>query len=292
MPKKLIVNIVTPSISTPVAIPVVSVATTGDFNIVINGKRIEITPKETLPYNCEVGIEISSGLPAQDGTVLADDIDYFYTTHYNPYYSTPTMVRLTEGIGIWIKDVPNDTIWRTILKNSMYAVNKWDNGNDRLVISGTNIPYCLPEFVTYATVLDLMSYIMFYLISNAGSKRLADLSITNNGPSSFQGPFSEFRQHVVKKFEELERLVKIKCTPPGPRQGIRSIDFWEPQPIIQYDRTWKRYPKVDRINSAWSKMYRHSQYNVNLTNIDNAYDRGVLVVPKSKSGDFTSWTPQ
>jgi len=290
MPKNLLVEI-TPILGTSTPAPAAVSEETGDFSITISGKQILITPNSPLPNNCELGVTLASGLPALDGDSLADEIDYFYTTSYYPYFSTPTLVRLTEGLGPWIQDVPDDTIWRTILKNSFYAIGAWDNGDSNLTYTN-GVPWCVSQFTLYATVLDLMTYWIYVLITSAGSKRLADLSISNNGPSSFQGPISTMREHVVEKFEEFSYLVRIRCTPLEPVTGVRSSSFWEPQPIIDYNLTWKRYPAVDKINSAWAKMYSHSQYNKDLTQIDQAYTRGRLVVPTNNINDFYSWNPK
>ena len=285
--KTLIVTINTQPVPVPKPTEINSDISTDEFVFSINGNKLTITPKETIPNNTEVVITLSSNIRAADNTTLVNDEVIYYTTVYSPVYTTPTIIRLTEGLSPWINDVSDDTIWRTILKNTLRCNTLWRDG--RYKINKKNPSWCAREFVLYSTVLDLMTHLLMNLINMAGSKKLADLSIDNRGPSSFQNMLSQWRKHIIDKVEELYYQVRIGCVR-RVIHGVRGSNFWEPKPIIDFQVTWKRYPKVDRINPIWAKMYPNSQYNRNLHKIGEAYDVGKMVVDKKNDADFLTST--
>jgi len=255
--------------------------TIGGFRVDIEDNKLIITPVETIPVNTEVSIYID-GLRATDGSTIGN-IDFFYTTAYYPVFTTPTQIRLTEGLGSWIMDVPDDTIWRTILKNTIRCARLWNDGRGGL--NYKRPAWCAVDFVHYATVLDLMDHYIQQLMMLSGSKRLADLDIDYRGPSSFQSVISNLRAHIVEKVEDLEYHVRHGCTFRH-ATGYLGSNYWEPKPIINYNITWKRYPAVKRVNPVWARMYPYSHYHRNLENMGEAYDRGIWNVPRTHDGDF------
>jgi len=235
----------------------------GNFTVKIDGKNIIFEPKDSLSHNREVVINISDDLTSLEGDKLEKSFSMWYTTTYWPVYTTPTMIRLTESLGVFLEGIPDDTIWRTILKNSNYAHTYWGTKKRGSNIYGTQVltnkrgqvPWCVTEFVTYATVLDLLGYVWFTLAKAGGMKKLADLTIDNRAPNYSNMPIRDWWRDIAEKLKEARYQVELKCTPISPIASIRGINYWEPIPIVEPDKTWKRWPKYDNVSSFWKGMY-------------------------------------
>lgn len=116
-----------------------------------------------------------SNVIALDGTVFSGEVSSFYTTTFNPFYSSATRVRLIAGQ--FLSDVPDDAINQLVWYYSIEADNK-------------NFSPCLAEvyasryagyrtrWVTAAVIITLISGTS---INARMQKRLGDLSVLRDG---------------------------------------------------------------------------------------------------------------
>jgi hypothetical protein len=135
-----------------------------------------------------------SNVIALDGSVFNGQVDFFYTTSFNPFYSSATRVRLIAGQ--FLSDVPDDAINQLIWFYSKEADHK-------------NLSPCAAEeyparyksyrmrWVTAAVVVTLISGTS---INARMQKRLGDLSVLRDGAA---------KELLGNMHRELEKLGEI-----------------------------------------------------------------------------------
>lgn len=77
------------------------------------------TSTSQLLENMQVVITVDGSIANTDGVELGDDLEFYFTTKYNPLYSTVRKIRL--DIGKFIEGIPDDTINFAIFEASREA---------------------------------------------------------------------------------------------------------------------------------------------------------------------------
>ena len=126
-----------------------------------------------------VYLTLSENIAATDGSTLGDEVFYYFTTTYDPLYSSLRRIRL--DLGAMVTDVPDETIYLAILEASLQAeVNDFFSS-----IGYVNEDYFKSARREYTTCL-AESMLVQGLMGDSGlsdrmSKTLADLSVSRGG---------------------------------------------------------------------------------------------------------------
>jgi hypothetical protein len=115
------------------------------------------------------------GIVAVDGSTMAGPITSFYTTSFNPFYSSAMRVRLIAGE--FLTEVPDDTINQLVWYYSKEADLK-NYVPDASAVNPTTYTNYKARYVTAAVIVTLLSGTS---INSDMSKRLGDLSVKRNG---------------------------------------------------------------------------------------------------------------
>jgi len=82
----------------------------------------------------------------------------------------------------------------------------------------------LVQYVTCKTALDLLSPFYLTLLTNAGSKRLADLDIKNNGAEPVaRDSINSMRQHLIDCIDKMEEMLRLGCKYADPAYTVLGI---------------------------------------------------------------------
>jgi len=147
------------------------------FTFVIVGGGSVGTTK--LYENNRVSISLDSSIASTDGDTLGEDIVYYFTTTYNPLYSSEIRIRL--DMGPLVSDVPDDTINLAIFEASLYVDELSFNSNmgdaSYLEHAKRQLTTCLAERTIAGALMGDSS------ISGRLSKTLGDLRVSRGGVS-------------------------------------------------------------------------------------------------------------
>ena len=147
--------------------------------LTLNSNILTISGITSLYENNIIFLELDEVIAATDGSTLEEDTEYYFTTTYNPLYSSIRRVRL--DLGPLIAGVPDETIYFAIFEASLLA----DANNFSINVSPANVAYFnhgLREFTTCAAELTLVRGLMGESgLSDRMSKTLGDLSVSRGG---------------------------------------------------------------------------------------------------------------
>lgn len=149
------------------------------FKVMTEGKVVQ----QIITNNTLIVVVLDETIADVDGNVLGEDMQFSFSTKYEPYYASPDLIRLE--IGHWVDAVPDDTIslmihWSSkevdeithIVKNrSMYDVAK-------------------TKFVIYDVAMRLLT---LPIDINGTQKRLSELLIRRDG--NFKNVMAELKKH-------------------------------------------------------------------------------------------------
>ncbi len=147
----------------------------GSFEVTSGG--LVAQPKCGLDFNSLVLITID-GLKDTDGNSLAQSLDLFFTTEYNPFYASVEMLRME--MGTWAQSVTDDTIALSIHWSSLEA-----NNITGVRPSSERYYFARSRFVMYDAALRLFSMPIGSYGSNGKQKQLGDLLIENKESLDF-----------------------------------------------------------------------------------------------------------
>ena len=165
-----------------------------DFIITSSDNVITLTPTGLFSQNLQFTFTISPGMSGMlpDGSIgiMECPYEFYFTTKYCPLFTTVTRVKLTGGPTL--ENVPNDTIYRMIHKNSIDAVDLYNLSQGKNVIGYeqwgceyTNVPIILRRYVECKTAYDLISLQKLYNTMNprngGETKTLGDMTIRYDG---------------------------------------------------------------------------------------------------------------
>lgn len=151
--------------------------------VVVGGGSIGTTQ---LYKNNMVFIKLHSTIAASDGTELGDDYEFYFTTEYEPLYTSIRRVRL--DLGAVVSDIPDDTINLAIFEASIEA-NALMFGQITTLSSSarTFFKFARRQYVTCLAELILLGAIAGgeSATGKGKSKRLADLDVSYGGGGNF-----------------------------------------------------------------------------------------------------------
>lgn len=214
--------------------------------------------------NNEINITISPETQAHDGTKLGSTYRFMFTTPYRPFYCV--LPRIRTVIGSFIREVPDDTIARTIyfnsievynIANTIYSQYKWDI--DHPTFAAQMWVCCKTQYdLLYAKLLDMAS------VGPGMIKRLGDFSIQESTDiqAGIKGAIQKaldctnawFRL-ILGKYRRAKSKMAVKgvaspATPP--MRGVRTWTLETGRDTLGANKTLTRRIKSPGIYSDWS----------------------------------------
>lgn len=166
------ISVITEPVNGDVTNPDISYSGVLPITLSTSGSVVTITVASGLLFaNNVVTVVLDDSIAGTDGTTLSTDYEWYFTTEYDPLYSSVRKVKLEAGA--LLTSVPNDTINLAIFEASLEADISTFNSP-----TSTNEYYNFArrQWVTCKAIEVLLSNV---LGANAGlkSKRLADLEV-------------------------------------------------------------------------------------------------------------------
>ena len=126
--------------------------------------------------NNEVLVTVSENVQSASGTLLGQDEQFMFTTAFDPLYCTANKVKL--AIGPYIREVPDDTINRTIYENSMLAYHMANTIYSQGEWDFRSPTYAAKMYTCCKTQHDLLNSELLNRSTGAGQiKRLGDFTV-------------------------------------------------------------------------------------------------------------------
>jgi hypothetical protein len=126
--------------------------------------------------NNEIIVTISKDIMNASGDSMGESQQFMFTTAYSPLYCTVQKIRI--AIGPYIREVPDDTINRTIFNNSLlaYELANVTYGQDQWAIGSPS--FAAQMYTCCKTQYDLLNAELLNRIGDAGQlKRLGDFTV-------------------------------------------------------------------------------------------------------------------
>ena len=247
-------------------------------DVIVGGGSVGTTPP--LYNNNMLLIELDSSIADTDGNTLGEDITYYFTTTYDPLYTSVRRIRL--DLGSLVRDIPDDTINLAIFEASLEA-DALSFGDVAVLSASTQnyFKFARRQYVTCVAELILLNSIQGSGAGTGGrAKRLADLQV-NYGS---EGQIGDLLNRAIScRIKWEAALTSAGEIAPGtsqrPSMVIKgNLDPDRPsfgrdwQPISTYDansypaantssrkvgnRRWKRDFSRTRWESRFNKEYK------------------------------------
>ena len=195
------------------------------FQVIANGGTAESTfsPAPVLLENNVVIVTLSPSIEDTDGNPLTGGYQYYFTTVYNPLYSSVKQVRLRAGG--YMSNVPDDTINLALFEASLevdsmiFGFSREPGGCGYKVSYTTNNglispTYYINNYITGGPYLDqakkqyaLCKAIIFILSNSLGpaakKKRLADFQVDYG-----EGSLKEFMNDLISECKDWEKVLE------------------------------------------------------------------------------------
>lgn len=173
-----------------------------------------------LYENMQVIITLSDSIKDIDGNALGGTLSYFFTTTYNPLYSSVRKLRLE--VGSFISDLPDDTLNLAIFEASLMANNiNWVKNS-----TSDFFKFARREWVTCKAAEILLNNVLALL--RASKKSLDNLDIQYdvragaNLLDKIQACLAKWEAEVISGGAATQRpqmVVKGSCDPDAPHVG-------------------------------------------------------------------------
>lgn len=129
-------------------------------------------------------VKLGGEVGAEDGTTLGSDYLWYFTTRYNPLYTSARRIQLDLGsiAGDLAEDTINQAIFEASLEAEAYHIVTTVNSSKEVSMYN----FARRQYVVCRTELILLEALMNkgVAVSDQVSKKLADLSVTRGGGSS------------------------------------------------------------------------------------------------------------
>lgn len=226
-----------------------------NWSIDVNGNILEIKHSENLEYNREYDIVLNKIESSEDNTLPSKKISFNFTTIFYPTFTTPKIIRLSEGIGPLISEISDYDIWCTILNNSINSIKIYGNPT----FDWNDPPWCVINYVTLKTVLDLLTVGAVSRLG-AGSKRLGPLDIeAPDGMDSLQ----DIRADIISRVRDAQKWLRKRCEEPVAGSAVIGGNTAE---SIQKKDMWKRWvdennPEPQNVEFPWKSLKKQKEKN-------------------------------
>ena len=181
-----------------------------------SGNIVEVSGTlNPMRHNAEYVVTVASGVQASGYEDMPRNYTFSFLTDLNPRYATTTNIRLE--VGPFIETIPDATIDRTILKNSLDAARIWNAGasggqfGELQGTEGDSVPWCVENYVRVATVRDLLRDEILARSSEAGNKSLGDFSVDFNSDDIMGAVGPIYKDYDLSA----EKLAGSLAPPPG-----------------------------------------------------------------------------
>jgi hypothetical protein len=184
---------------------------TGDITVdtfTVSGSSLTIsftntTVDQSLFANNMIFVELDETVADTDGNALGSDYTYYFTTTYDPLYSSVRRVRLE--LGQLINDIPDDTINLAIYEASLeadaltFGTLVFDTAS-----ASTHFIWARRQYVTCVAELILLGAMTGQGGGSDGkSKRLADLNVSYSGG----GPLDDLIDKAIACRNQHEKIL-------------------------------------------------------------------------------------
>jgi len=203
--------------------------------------------------NNEITVTVSKYTMNASGDYMSESQQFMFTTAYNPLYCSVSKVRM--AIGPYIREIPDDTINRTIFNNSLlaYQLANETYGQQQWGIESPS--FAAKMYTCCKTQFDLLNAELLNRIGDAGQlKRLGDFTVQD------QLDLSKAMQPALNQAEAcmafwVDRLIGQdgKVHPKMAVKGVNNATT----PPVRGVRTWtKDAPGRRRIPAANTRYQR------------------------------------
>ena len=198
------------------------------YDITDNILTLSIDTDTTPLQNNNRVILSLSDLYATDGYPLAEAYTSYFTTTYDPLYSTATLVRLQ--VGNYIKDIPDDTVNLSLLYTSMQADAITPEGEIATSAFLNYLAYSKSEYALWTTCLNLMVNRADGIFGKK-SKTLGDLEVTWEQNKLVEKLVEDLRQ---KHSYYAAVLHNLAVNPLKATMAVKGSTDWD-QPLVGRD---------------------------------------------------------
>jgi hypothetical protein len=203
---------------------------TFDF-VIVGGGSIGTTQ---LYNNNIVYLQLSKDIQAIDGSSLAEDTTFYFTTTYNPLYTGIRKIRL--DLGPLVRDVIDDTINFAVFEASLSA----DANN--FLLNTNNLKYfefARTEYVSCLAELTLIRALMGDGdLSQKMYKSLGDLSVSRGGMADTLSKKAESLEQCVARWQVVLQSGG-SLTPDTSLQPGYSVKGMYAEDAITVNRQWE-----------------------------------------------------
>jgi len=230
--------------------------------VIVGGGSIGTTQ---LYNNNMVFVRLAADIAAEDGSTLGSNFEMYFTTTYDPLYTSVRRIRM--DLGAVIANIPDDTINLAIFEASLESDTLVFTPLSGLTSSQTTFfNFARRQFVTCLAELILLGAVAGQGgVSGKKMKRLADLEVQNSAGDGKLDDLLERALACRAKWEAtLQSAAEVgpntSCRPSMVIKGSADPD----RPVIgrDYDSTiGDQYPAANRYNiSRWTRRWKKGYY--------------------------------
>jgi hypothetical protein len=195
-----------------------------------------------LYENNIVFIEVDKDITATDGTTLGETFESYFTTTYNPLYTSSSLVRL--DLGSLIRSLSDDTI-----NFAIFSAGRSVDANTFLATPSqiSFFQHSRQQYVQCFAKLILIQGLLGDIIFNSKmSKRLGDLSVSRSGDSNV---LKGLEDKLKKELEQWKRAVQTggDLAPGTSLRADYSVKGANADDAITVSRQWEPTTTVGRM---------------------------------------------
>lgn len=225
-------------------------------------------PLTPFLFNTEVRVKVTTGVQGTDGSTLAANAFYVFTTEYLPMYSSLELIQMK--MGPLVSTLTDDTICRILHK---YSLDAWEDMN-RSISLKRPVDQMVTNWVTCKTIIDILNVLMAESDLRAGQKKtLGDLTIQHSPTDpKLNALYNSALQCIEDNpiFDTDSMLAKVAVkgrAAPGERgdHRMRTWDYLLLQSIPGANLGSERFEKA-RLSAPWAFAGKDHQFFVSLAN--------------------------
>lgn len=196
-----------------------------------------------LSWNSEYTVTIDQSLWGSGTTYMRDSYSFFFTSRYNPHWSTVTAVRLAAGP--LIEAIPDDTINRMIYRMSLKAITNFMHGVNTFGIDWDAIPEPVFRWVTCSAGLMALNAAIAAGLGGNVTKRLGEFQVTYD--KRYMDP-GQIRKNLSDCVEEAANIIgslmgtRVVSAIKGLKNAYLTHPFTDP--------AWGRFPRSVLIQTS------------------------------------------
>jgi len=198
----------------------------------------------TTPYssdwyqNNEIIVTVSKYVMNASGNYMSESQQFMFTTAFNPLYCSVQKIRM--AIGPYIREIPDDTINRTIFNNSLLAYQLANETYGQQQWNIENPSFAAKMYTCCKSQFDLLNAELLNRVGDAGQlKRLGDFTVQD------QLDLSKAMRPALDQAEScmafwVDRLIG-KEGKAHPQMAVKGVNN-AATPPVRGVRTWVKTP--------------------------------------------------